>query len=74
MAYAIETKALGFAFGKRRVVNELSLHVPEQSIYDFLGPNGAGKSTTILNAFMPRPSDPEFASILQRAIAFVSRY
>ncbi|GAB4093224.1 P-loop NTPase family protein [Flaviaesturariibacter terrae] len=47
MSFAIETRALSFAFGKRRVVNELSLHVPGQSIYGFLGPNGAGKSTTI---------------------------
>ncbi|WP_165917252.1 ABC transporter ATP-binding protein [Flaviaesturariibacter aridisoli] len=47
MSYAIETKALSFAFGKHTVVNALSLHVPEQSIYGFLGPNGAGKSTSI---------------------------
>jgi ABC-type multidrug transport system ATPase subunit len=47
MPTAIETHALSFAFGKRTVVNNLSLKVPEQSIYGFLGPNGAGKSTTI---------------------------
>ncbi|RYY85784.1 MAG: ABC transporter ATP-binding protein [Chitinophagaceae bacterium] len=47
MAYAIETRNLDFFFGKRQVVNQLSLHVPEGSIYGFLGPNGAGKSTTI---------------------------
>lgn len=48
MTYAIETKELSFAFAYgRKVVNELSLRVPEGSIYGFLGPNGAGKTTTI---------------------------
>lgn len=48
MTYAIETKELNFAFAYgRKVVNELSLRVPEGSIYGFLGPNGAGKTTTI---------------------------
>ncbi|RYY41501.1 MAG: ATP-binding cassette domain-containing protein [Chitinophagaceae bacterium] len=47
MSYAIETRELDFFFGKRQVVNKLSLHVPEGSIYGFLGPNGAGKSTSI---------------------------
>jgi lantibiotic transport system ATP-binding protein len=47
MPTAIETKDLTFAFGRRTVVNKLSLNVPEGSIYGFLGPNGAGKSTTI---------------------------
>jgi ABC-2 type transport system ATP-binding protein len=28
-------------------VRDLSLTVPQQSIYGFLGPNGAGKNTTI---------------------------
>ena len=48
MTYAIETKNLNFSFGgNRKVVNDLSLQVPEGSIYGFLGPNGAGKTTTI---------------------------
>jgi ABC-type multidrug transport system ATPase subunit len=47
MPTAIQTNLLSFAFGKRTVVNNLSLNVPEGSIYGFLGPNGAGKSTTI---------------------------
>ena len=47
-AFAIETKQLSFSFYKgRKVVNELSLQVPQRSIYGFLGPNGAGKTTTI---------------------------
>jgi ABC-type multidrug transport system ATPase subunit len=47
MSPAIQTKDLSFAFGRRTVVDKLSLNVPEGSIYGFLGPNGAGKSTTI---------------------------
>lgn len=47
-SFAIETKELNFSFdGRRKVVDELSLQVPEGSIYGFLGPNGAGKTTTI---------------------------
>ena len=45
---AIDTKALSWAFEKKRpILKDLSLQVPEHSIYGFLGPNGAGKTTTI---------------------------
>ena len=43
----IETHSLNFSFGSLKVLNELSIKVPEGSIYGFLGPNGAGKTTTI---------------------------
>jgi len=47
-AYAIETSGLNYIFRYgRKVVNEVSLKVPEESIFGFLGPNGAGKTTTI---------------------------
>lgn len=47
-AYAIETSGLNYIFRYgRKVVNEVSLKVPEGSIFGFLGPNGAGKTTTI---------------------------
>ena len=46
--YAIETSGLTYMFRYgRKVVNEVSLKVPEGSIFGFLGPNGAGKTTTI---------------------------
>lgn len=46
--YAIETSGLNYVFAYgRKVVNEVSLKVPEGSIFGFLGPNGAGKTTTI---------------------------
>ena len=47
-AYAIETSELNYMFSYgRKVVNNVSLKVPEGSIFGFLGPNGAGKTTTI---------------------------
>jgi len=47
-AYAIGTTELNYMFRYgRKVVNNVSLRVPEGSIFGFLGPNGAGKTTTI---------------------------
>ncbi|HET6766311.1 MAG TPA: ABC transporter ATP-binding protein [Chitinophagaceae bacterium] len=47
-AYAIETSGLNYMFRHgKKVVNEVSLKVPNGSIFGFLGPNGAGKTTTI---------------------------
>jgi len=44
----IETHELSFQFNKyRKLLDKVSIQVPEKSIYGFLGPNGAGKSTTI---------------------------
>jgi len=44
----IETHDLNFQFQKnKKLLHNVSIHVPEKSIYGFLGPNGAGKSTTI---------------------------
>ena len=46
-AIMIQTKNLTRCFGRREVVSELNLKVPERVVYGFLGPNGAGKTTTI---------------------------
>lgn len=45
--YAISTDRLTKSYGRSVVVDGLSLHVPQKSIFGFLGPNGAGKTTTI---------------------------
>ncbi len=44
---AIELDHLTRTFGTVRAVDDLSLQVPQGSIFGFLGPNGAGKSTTL---------------------------
>lgn len=43
----IETDGLTRRFGRRTVVDHLSLSVPRGSVFAFLGRNGAGKTTTI---------------------------
>jgi ABC-2 type transport system ATP-binding protein len=44
---AIETQGLTRAFGDRVAVQDLTLSVPQGTIFGFLGPNGAGKTTTV---------------------------
>ncbi|MDR1943836.1 MAG: ABC transporter ATP-binding protein [Synergistaceae bacterium] len=44
---AVETKSLTKKFGDFTAVNDITLSIPEGSVYGFLGPNGSGKSTTI---------------------------
>jgi ABC-2 type transport system ATP-binding protein len=44
---AIRTEGLSRAFGAVRAVDDLTLEVPEGSVFGFLGPNGSGKTTTI---------------------------
>lgn len=43
----VETIKLTKRYGAEPVVNQVSLCVPEGSVYGFIGPNGAGKSTTM---------------------------
>lgn len=45
--YLIQTKGLCKSFKKQVAVNNIELHVQENSVYGLLGPNGAGKSTTL---------------------------
>jgi ABC-2 type transport system ATP-binding protein len=43
----VEIENINKAFGHLQAVDDLSLNVPQGSIYGFIGPNGAGKTTTI---------------------------
>jgi ABC-2 type transport system ATP-binding protein len=43
----LETRELKKYYGKQLAVNNVSLKIPNGSIYGLLGPNGAGKTTTL---------------------------
>ena len=46
--YCLETAGLCHQYGAQEIaLREVSLQVPDGSIYAFLGPNGAGKTTTL---------------------------
>ncbi len=47
MPAMIETEGLTRQFGKRIAVRDVTMTVPERSVYGFLGRNGAGKTTTL---------------------------
>lgn len=47
MDHIIETKNVSKQFKKEKVLQEVSIHVRESSVYGLLGPNGAGKSTLL---------------------------
>lgn len=43
--YAIDVRNVTKSFGKKVVVNKVSLQVEKGTVYGFLGPNGSGKTT-----------------------------
>lgn len=45
--YVLEVKNLNKTYGRKRVLNNVSLNVKHNEIVGFIGPNGAGKSTTM---------------------------
>ncbi len=55
MIYAVEVNSLFKSYGKKPVLENMSMKVRKKSIYGFLGINGAGKTTTfgILSGFLP---------------------
>jgi ABC-2 type transport system ATP-binding protein len=46
-AHSIDVRGLSKSFGKKRVVDDVSMRVGRGEILGFLGPNGSGKTTTI---------------------------
>lgn len=53
---AIEVQGVSKRFGEHQAVDDVSVVVPNGSIYGFIGPNGSGKTTTIrmiMNILVP---------------------
>ena len=42
---SIEVKGLSFSYGKREVLHDINLEIPDGTLVNVLGPNGVGKST-----------------------------
>jgi lipopolysaccharide export system ATP-binding protein len=62
----IETRNLVKIYGKRRVVDNVSISIDQGEVVGILGPNGAGKSTTfymILGLIKPNHGDVYFNEI-----------
>jgi ABC-2 type transport system ATP-binding protein len=56
----IETNHVGKRFGRFEAIDDLSLRVPEGSVFALIGPNGTGKTTTIrmlMNILRPDRGD-----------------
>ncbi|MEP6960696.1 MAG: ATP-binding cassette domain-containing protein [Acidobacteriota bacterium] len=54
--HAVEIVSVSKTFGPVTAVDDLSIVIPEGSVYGFIGPNGSGKSTTmrmIVNIIYP---------------------
>ena len=57
---AVKIRNVTKTFGEVTAVDDLTLGVPEESVYGFIGPNGSGKTTTmrmIVNIFHPDKGD-----------------
>src|SRR5262249_3896918 len=60
MPAAISLTNVTKSFGELIAVNDLTLSVPEGSVFGFIGPNGSGKTTTIrmiVNIYYPDSGD-----------------
>ena len=47
MNHVVTTNALTKHYGRILAVNELTIGIPEKSVFGILGPNGSGKTTTL---------------------------
>ena len=66
---AVRCRNLVFAFGERRAVDGVDLHVREGEMFGLLGPNGAGKTTTIRILTTLLPVGPGVAEVLGHDVA-----
>ena len=49
---------LSKAYGEKKAVDDLNLHIAPGEIYGFIGHNGAGKTTTLKSMWTASPSGP----------------
>jgi len=62
--FIIETNQLNYSFTpSKKILHNLDLRVPKNSIYCFLGPNGAGKTTTLRTLLGLLKTNPREISI-----------
>ena len=47
METALQITHLSKSFGRKKIIDDISLDVYAGEVFGFLGPNGAGKTTTI---------------------------
>lgn len=67
--FAIEIESLDFAYQKNQpILKNLSLKVPNGSVYGFIGPNGAGKSTTMRLIAGIYPDDSKKVRVFGKSI------
>src|SRR5271169_154417 len=66
---AIDARALGFRYGDREALNDVSFAIARGEVFGFLGPNGGGKTTLfrILSTLIPIQSGR--ARVLGRDLA-----
>lgn len=69
---ALEINKFSFSYGKKKILNDLSIGVASGSIHGLVGPNGTGK-TTLFDAIFQHHLYPEIiiASGLEKEIAFL---
>jgi ABC-2 type transport system ATP-binding protein len=68
----IETRHVAKRFGRFEAIEDLSLGVPEGSVFALIGPNGAGKTTTIrmlMNILRPDHGDIRVLGTPSRQLA-----
>jgi ABC-2 type transport system ATP-binding protein len=68
----IETHRVGKRFGRFEAIEDLSLGVPEGSVFALIGPNGAGKTTTLrmlMNILRPDHGDISVLGTPSRQLA-----
>lgn len=62
MEYVLRANALKKNYGKYKVLNGLTMHIPKGAIYGFVGKNGAGKTTLIrLICGLQEPTEGEYS-------------